>query len=156
MAATSFDNDADNPIAINVTPLVDIIFCLCVFFMISFKFKQVEGKFDVWLPKSPGSPSGVQAIAARASLRIALSWNDEAQVTTCSFGSRRVADDGALRGLLRDAVDDARSVGAPQPAVVLDADARVPWRDVVRVIDLCRGEHFEALEFALAAPPLSK
>jgi biopolymer transport protein ExbD len=155
MAATSFDNDADNPIAINVTPLVDIIFCLCVFFMISFKFKQVEGKFDVWLPKYPGS-SGAPAPDSRASLRIALSWNDEAQVTTCSFGSRRIADDGALRELLRDAVDDARSVGAPQPAVVIDADARAPWRDVVRVIDLCRGEHLEALEFALAAPPVSK
>ena len=36
---------SENPVAVNVVPLVDIIFCLCVFFMCSFKFKQIEGKF---------------------------------------------------------------------------------------------------------------
>ena len=41
----------DNPLPINVVPMVDIIFCLCVFFMCSFKFRETEGKFDSWLPK---------------------------------------------------------------------------------------------------------
>jgi len=44
----------ENPVAINVVPMVDVIFCLCVFFMCSFKFKQIEGKFDSWLPKDKG------------------------------------------------------------------------------------------------------
>ena len=44
MAGVSVGESEENPVAINVTPLVDIIFCLCVFFMISFKFKQLEGK----------------------------------------------------------------------------------------------------------------
>ncbi|KAF0241790.1 MAG: hypothetical protein FD180_4260 [Planctomycetota bacterium] len=41
----------DNPVALNVAPMVDIIFCLCIFFMCSFHFKQLEGKFESWLPK---------------------------------------------------------------------------------------------------------
>ena len=38
-------DQADNPVAINVVPMVDVIFCLCVFFMCSFKFKQLEGNW---------------------------------------------------------------------------------------------------------------
>ena len=44
----------ENPVAINVVPMVDVISCLCVFFMCSFKFKQLEGKFDSWLPRGRG------------------------------------------------------------------------------------------------------
>ena len=51
--AGSHDPD-DNPVAINVVPMVDVIFCLCVFFMCSFKFKAIEGKFDSWLPRDKG------------------------------------------------------------------------------------------------------
>ena len=47
---------SDNPVEINVTAMVDVIFCLCIFFMCSFHFKQLEGKIDTWLP-GPGRPS---------------------------------------------------------------------------------------------------
>ena len=47
-------SDEDNPIPLNVTPLIDIIFCLIIFFMCSFKFKQLEGMFDSWLPRDKG------------------------------------------------------------------------------------------------------
>ena len=45
---------SDNPVEINVTAMVDVIFCLCIFFMCSFHFKQLEGKIDTWLPKDRG------------------------------------------------------------------------------------------------------
>lgn len=47
MAASASD---DNPVGINVTAMVDIIFCLCLFFMCSMHFKQIEGKLESWLP----------------------------------------------------------------------------------------------------------
>jgi len=51
MASVSVGESPDNPVAINVTAMVDVIFCLCVFFMCSLHFRQVEGKFETWLPK---------------------------------------------------------------------------------------------------------
>ena len=150
MAATSIDGDADNPIAVNVTPLVDVIFCLCVFFMISFKFKQLEGGFDVWLPKSKGV--GVGPSDAGASPRIALEWNDATQTVRRRFGHRLVDGDAQLREVLRGARDDAQRLGTPPPSVLVDADARVPWRDVVDVIDTCKDEGLGTIEFALGAP----
>ena len=46
--------ESDNPVEINVTAMVDVIFCLCIFFMCSFHFKQLEGKIETWLPKDRG------------------------------------------------------------------------------------------------------
>ena len=47
-------NQEDNPVAINVVAMVDIIFCLCLFFMCSLKFKPLDAKFDSYLPKEVG------------------------------------------------------------------------------------------------------
>ena len=47
-------NQDENPVAINVVAMVDIIFCLCLFFMCSLKFKPLDAKFDSWLPKDKG------------------------------------------------------------------------------------------------------
>ena len=55
MAGSSNIGEAsENPVALNVTAIVDIVFCLCLFFMCSLKFKQLEGKIETWLPKDRG------------------------------------------------------------------------------------------------------
>ena len=47
MAGTA---DGDNPVAVNVVPMVDVLFCLCVFFLCSLRTVELGGKFDTWLP----------------------------------------------------------------------------------------------------------
>src|SRR5579872_6335919 len=60
MAGAASEDDA---VSLNVTPLIDIIFCLCIFFMCSFHFKQLEGKLDSWLPKNGcGPPTNEQPV----------------------------------------------------------------------------------------------
>ena len=55
MAGTqNIGESSDNPVAVNVVAMVDVIFCLCIFFMCSFHFKQIEGKIDSHLPKDRG------------------------------------------------------------------------------------------------------
>ena len=76
MAGASMGDSDENPVNINITPLVDIIFCLCVFFMVSFKFKQLEGKFDAWLPKEKGF-EGMPLKAVIQEIRVALFWDDK-------------------------------------------------------------------------------
>src|SRR5258707_14442193 len=94
---------SDNPVAINVVPMVDVIFCLCVFFMCSMKFKQVEGKFDSWLPKDKGA--GGRAHEPDET-RIAMFWDADRQAARRQFGARLVAGDGELRALVRHAHED--------------------------------------------------
>ena len=98
--AGSQDPD-ENPVAINVVPMVDVIFCLCVFFMCSFKFKQLEGKFDSWLPKDKGLGDVSQLKDIIEEVRIALFWDPKTETVTRQLGTRRVKDDDELQGLIQ-------------------------------------------------------
>ena len=154
MAGVSVGDDGDNPIAINVTPLVDIIFCLCVFFMISFKFKQLEGHFDAWLPRTTGlhrGPSGI--IDLLPEVRVALFWDEATQHTVRKLGSRLAGDDEELGRILREVHDDCARLDKPDTPVTIDAEARVPWSDVVDVVNLCKKSGIARIEFASLAPP---
>jgi biopolymer transport protein ExbD len=154
MAGVSVGESDENPVAINVTALVDIIFCLCVFFMISFKFKQIEGKFDTWLPKGKGT-SGVDSAAENviSEIRIAMYWDENAEETIRQLGSRRIHSDEELERLIKDAYAAWVEKNRPDVPVTIDAEARVPWGDVVTVVNLAKRNEIEKVEFALGLPP---
>src|SRR5262245_12728473 len=133
MAGVSVGESEDNPVNINVTPLVDLIFCLCVFFMISFKFKQLEGKFDTWLPKGKGA-QGMPLNAVIQEVRVALFWDEGKQDTVRKIGTRFVPDDGELQQLITDAHTGFVRLNQPDVPLTIDADLRVPWEDVITVM----------------------
>ncbi len=152
MAGATMGED-ENPVGINVTPLVDIIFCLCVFFMISFKFKQIEGKFDTWLPKGKGTSGAGSDASIIEEIRVAMFWDEGAQRTVRKFRDRQVDDDDTLQTLIREAHADFVRLNKPDAPVTIDAAFDVPWDDVIRVVNLCKREQIDKIEFALGAPP---
>ena len=152
MAGSTMGED-ENPVGINVTPLVDIIFCLCVFFMISFKFKQIEGKFDTWLPKGKGIGGVAAGNTIIEEIRIAMFFDDDTQRTTRKFRDRQVDDDETLQSLIREAHADFVRLNKPDTPVTIDGAYNVPWDDVIRVVNICKREQIDKIEFALGAPP---
>lgn len=149
MAGVSMGDGDDNPVAINVTPLIDIIFCLCVFFMCGLKFKQLEGKFDTWLPKDKGTDGVAAAQEQLQEVRVAMFWDANAEQTIRQLGTRRVKDDEELQRLIAEAHRDFVLINKPDAPVTIDADERVPWRDVMTVVNLCKREKIDKIEFAL-------
>src|SRR5262245_9973582 len=131
MAGVSVGEAPDNPVAINLTAMVDIIFCLCVFFMCSLHFKQLEGKFDTWLPKGKGNDGGLTSDKALEEIRVALQWDESTETTTRLLGTRRVPNDDELQSLIKAQYDDAVRLNRPDMPVTIDAEARVPMDDVV-------------------------
>jgi biopolymer transport protein ExbD len=144
---------SDNPVAINVVPLVDIIFCLCVFFMCSFKFKQVEGKFDTWLPRDhgPGDPPAVLP----SEVRVALLWNEAKREVSRQLGVRRYDDDADLQRAIGDAHQAWVTLGRPDVPVTIDADTRIPWDHVAHVVNLVKRANVDRIEFAMGARPVA-
>ncbi len=153
MAGVSVGESDENPVAINVTALVDIIFCLCVFFMISFKFKQLEGKFDSWLPKGKGAAGSIQIEGILDEVRVAMFWDEDNQRTIRQLRNRRVESDEELATLIKEAHDDWVRMNKPDTPVTIDAEPRVPWNDVINVLNLCKKNRIDKIEFALGAPP---
>jgi biopolymer transport protein ExbD len=153
MAGAAMGDGEENPVGINVTPLVDVIFCLCVFFMISFKFKQLEGKFDSWLPKGKGTSGAIAAEGILDEVRVAMWWDENAGVSVRQIGQRRVSNDDELAQLIKEGHDAWVRQNKPDTPVTIDAEARVPWSDVITVMNLCKRNRIDKIEFALGAPP---
>jgi biopolymer transport protein ExbD len=141
----------ENPVEINVVPMVDVIFCLCVFFMCSFKFKQLEGKFDSWLPKDKGSQMVTDPSSVIEEVRVAIFWDPKTEKCTRQLRHNVIESDDELQRLIKDAHDDFVKINKPDTPVIIDADPRVPWRDVVNVMNIIKKNKIDKIEFALGA-----
>jgi len=143
----------ENPVAINVVPMVDVIFCLCVFFMCSLKFKQLEGKFDSWLPRDKGvsGPSKIDELIKE--IRVAMFWDATQQKTVRKLGLNTITSDEELERHLVESRQDMLKLGKPENEipVTIDAEGGVPWHEVINVVNLCRRNRLEKIEFAFGA-----
>jgi biopolymer transport protein ExbD len=139
---------SDNPVEINVTAMVDVIFCLCIFFMCSFHFKQLEGRVDAWLPKDGNQP-GTPIHVILEEVRVFMRWDSAQNVTIRKVGNRSpVASDQELSETLVSLKTDYERAGKSEVPVVIDATPDVPWQDVVHVLDLCKAQKLPMIKFA--------
>jgi biopolymer transport protein ExbD len=148
MAGASMD-DEDNPVSVNVVPLIDIIFCLCVFFMCSFRFKLLEGKFESWLPKNKGGESSPVDRQVHET-RVAIFWDSGNQRAVRYLGNRQVNDDAELQRLIKESHEDHVRLGNPDAPVIIDAQEQIPMKEIIRVVNLVKRENINAIEFAMA------
>jgi biopolymer transport protein ExbD len=149
-------SDGDEAVSVNVTPLIDIIFCLCLFFLCSLKFKQLEGKMDAWLPKDVGTRDVPVKNVPLDEIRIFVRL-DATGVERIAYGSREVADLDELAQLAAAGWADARAQSRERPRVVVDGESKVEWRSVVAVVDRLKTIGIESVELtqpdALAVAP---
>ena len=142
--------DGDEAVAVNVTPLIDVIFCLCLFFMCSFHFKQLEGKLDSWLPRDKGNQAGGLASATVDDIVVFIRMNGE-QVEM-QFGARKVDNIDQLEQLIVQTWNDQVAAGKKDGSVAIDGDLRVPWKNVLAVLDRCKKNKIEKVEFKQPLP----
>ncbi len=144
--ANSSEGGSDNPISMNVVPMIDILFCLCVFFMCSFKFKELEGRLEAWLPKDLGN--GPMLTDPPPEIRVALTWDADKQTTVRRFGQRTVSNDDELSALLASVHTDYVAMGRDTVPVTVDGDENVPWDQVVGVLDMAKRLGIARVELA--------
>ncbi len=145
----------DNPVGINVTALVDIIFCLCLFFMCSLKFRELDGKMDSWLPENKGAKSSVQMNLPMDEIRVLISYDKDRKQIQRFFVNRPVPDtaegDSLLQKLIREQSASYRSLGKSDVPVIVDAGGGVPWKEVVKVMNMCKAENVQKIEFGMGS-----
>ena len=142
MAGSSNIGEAsDNPVGINVVPMVDVIFCLCLFFMCSLKFKQLEGRIEAWLPKGHGNQELSVPPPLYDDIRVSLRWDPASGRTIRKVGARETKGDLDFEEALH------RYPKHLDLTVAVDATPDVPWSDAIHVLDLCRRNKFEKVEF---------
>jgi biopolymer transport protein ExbD len=146
--STNIGEGSENPVDINIVPMVDVIFCLCLFFMCSFHFKALEGKIDSWMPKNKGPGTEIPKEIALEEIRIVMSWDAAFGRTNVMVGTRRVSNNRELEGVLLASIDDYKKMGKTDVPAIIDSAPQVPWQNVVGVMDVCKNIKIEKIEFA--------
>ncbi len=139
--------DRRTAVDLQLTPMIDCVFLLMVYFIWSSSFTISEQLLPSEL--SMPSPSGSGAVTTDApppeedfeDIVIRVVWRDGAASWTVN--DTPVASLGALRDMLANIARIKRD--AP---VVLDPAGQAPLGEVIRVFDLARLAGFEKVQFA--------
>ena len=125
---------------LNITPLIDIVFLLLIFFMVSTTF-QKESQLNVQLPEAteqaPAQPTEPVEIVISADGQYAI-------------GGRKLSDNSL--GTVIEALRQASEGDRDRPLVVR-ADARTPHQAVVRAMDAAARLGLQRLSIATARQP---
>lgn len=120
---------------LNITPLIDVVFLLLIFFMVSTTFER-ESEIKITLPKvsQEGGEAESQVI------QVAIDANERIYI------DERPLEDASLPAL-RAAIA-ASGQALEGPAVVIKADSGVSHQAVVRVMDAARQAGLVRITFA--------
>lgn len=120
---------------LNITPLIDVVFLLLIFFMVSTTFER-ESEIKITLPKvsQEGGEAGPQVV------QVAIDANERIYIDERPLEDARLAT-------IRAAVA-ASGQALEEPAVVIKADAGVSHEIVVRVMDAARQSGLVKITFA--------
>jgi biopolymer transport protein ExbD len=125
--------------SINLTPLVDVVFLLLIFFLLTAFFIQPEG-VGVRLPEADGTPDDAKAevvVVVEASGRVLVS---DVEVSLDEL------EDQVRAALARD----------PSRPVVIRADRRLVLQKAVSVMERCKRAGASRLIIATESPPPEK
>lgn len=134
------DHRSDDIPEINLIPLIDVLLCLLIFFVVTTTF-DARSVLKLELPRADGQP----AEAAPQALSVLVNAQGRYFV-----GDREVlrTDVDALKDALREAAGDDRD-----RAVLLRADARTRHQAVVTALDALGQLGFRKVSIATAAAP---
>jgi biopolymer transport protein ExbD len=111
--------------SIELTPIVDMVFLLLIFFLVATTFQQTEREMQIALPEA--SSAGPISMALR---EIIINVDSEGAIIV--GGRTMTAED--LRALVEEAV-----AANPEQKVTVRGDQATAYAQIVRVLDVCKG-----------------
>lgn len=133
-----WQNKKKEELQLNLTPLIDVVFLLLIFFMVSTSFKK-ESKISLDLPEANGE------IAEKLPESIEISINKDGEVF--------VNGEGLINRQLETIKDAITQVANdPTTPLVINADAQAPYQAVISVMDAAGQVGFNNLTLATQQP----
>lgn len=132
-------NTKKKDITVNITPLIDVVFLLLIFFMVSTSFTR-ETQIEIELPKA----SGKQLDIAPDVVEISIDAEGNFYVNKKPLINSQIET-------LRKAILKL-SEGDTSLPLIISADAKAPYQSVVVAMDAAGQEGFSNLQMATRRP----
>jgi len=126
-----FSKEEKRHIDVNLTPLIDVVFLLLIFFMVSTTFIY-SNSIDVNLPAAKGDETSISE-----NVRVVLTQAGTININGVAVEEEAVS--GTLEGMTKD---------SPNSTVIIEADRNVSHGRVVFIMDASRKAGFA--KFAIA------
>lgn len=126
----------------NLVPMIDVLFLLLAFFIISWQFSQSETELNVSIPTQE---EGAEPKQQRG----------EIIINVLVDGSIKVEGRTLTLSELQSTLTDIAKTYANQP-VRLRGDANVPYQRIVEVMDTCQKAGIWNISFATQRPAAEK
>jgi len=138
----------EEKVELQMTPMIDCVFLLIIFFVANLKFPEIEGNLRAYLPKSaPGRAAGPQEKIDRIVINLDPAGN-RVQVAV----NNKILPRG-IYGLTTRLLLLRRQL--PAAEVIIDASPDVRYLYVVKALNACAAVGFSKVSFAQPreAPP---
>ncbi len=119
---------------LNLTPMIDIVFLLIIFFMVGTQFAELERQYDIQLP----------TVTAAQPL---TSLPDEIVVNILDAGRVQIGAEILTLEELTVRLTDAKQAYDGQ-AVVIRGDGAGPYQDVMNVLNICHNVDIHTISVA--------
>ncbi len=124
---------------LNMTPFIDVVFILLIFFLVAAKFANEDRELPVQLPSAQSAiPMTMEPEVLVVGVNQAGGYVIEG----------RVLDIESLESRIRKGVSD----NPVNQTVVIRGDRRVPFQHVVAVMDICRKANVPSYKVTTASP----
>jgi biopolymer transport protein ExbD len=123
----------------NMTPMIDVVFQLLAFFVMTFRVFAIEGDFDI---KMPQAAPGTMSQGLELPLRVTLRSDESGRLTDLRFGDRSlgISYEALQREIITLVGDGTRDRSlASHIELELECDARLHYDHVVRAITAVSG-----------------
>ena len=128
----------NNAPGFQIAPMVDIVFLLLIFFLVTWNFSRSETELDVKVPKAREGKETRRAVG-----EVILNVKSNGTVVM----NRRQMNATELQ----DTLQKIASL-YPDQAVILRGDESTDYRHVVEVLDICRRANIWNVAFATSRP----
>ena len=124
---------------LNLTPMIDIVFLLIIFFMVGTRFSEIEQQYDIELPTA----TTVEPMTSRP---------DSIVLNVARSGDVMISGETVSLEELSTRLTAARKAYTEQ-AVLIRGDGEGVYQSIIDVMDLCHKA--EIHRFSLAFQPLT-
>ena len=124
---------------LNMTSMIDIVFLLLIFFVMTFKIVELEGDFSVRMPLA-GNDS-VAMDSTELPLKLRMRADERGRLTSISLNEIDLGDDFTqLRGNVISLIGTSTPVeGDDGPEIEIDTDYNLRYEYVIRAITAVGG-----------------